>query len=75
MSHKVNQRARERVVVEKSREGCLSSINFTHCDELYLVVCFVSFRLFIIVFMCFIYVRVDTVMSRNGMNKVVCILY
>ena len=63
------------MVVEKSREGCLPSINFTHCDESYLVVYFVSFRLFIIAFMCFIYVRVDTVMSRNGMNKVGCILY
>ena len=48
--------------------------NFTHCDDLFLVIClFCSFVcLSLLLLLCAFYVRVDTVISRNGMNKVFC---
>ena len=44
---------------------CMSA----HRDDLFLVVCFV---LLLSLLLCAFYVRVDTVISRNGMNKVTC---
>ena len=43
--------------------------SFLHCDDKFLAACL--FCLFAIAF-C---MRVDSVSSRNGMNKVLCILY
>ena len=42
--------------------------DFTHCDDLY------SFGCLLLLF-CAFYVRDDTAMSHNGMNKVFCILF
>ena len=43
--------------------------NFTHCNDFG---CFLCLLLFLL--LCPFYVRVDTLISRNGMNKIFCIL-